>query len=65
MFTKQSPLFKLLGFQGKLDLSWIFIAALVAWSLATVGPRSRHVDGVATPRIRRRYCSHNAMRRCR
>ncbi len=35
MFGKQFNLFKLLGFQVRIDLSWIIIAVLVAWSLST------------------------------
>jgi Zn-dependent protease/predicted transcriptional regulator len=34
MFGKSMNLFKIFGFQFKVDLSWIFIAALVTWSLA-------------------------------
>lgn len=35
MFGKRFNLFKLLGFQVRIDLSWIVIALLVAWSLST------------------------------
>jgi Zn-dependent protease len=35
MFGKRIKLFKLLGFQVSVDLSWIIIAVLIAWSLAT------------------------------
>jgi len=35
MFGKRFDLFKLLGFQVRIDLSWIIIALLVAWSLST------------------------------
>jgi Zn-dependent protease/CBS domain-containing protein len=35
MFGKRFDLFKLLGFQVRIDLSWIIIAILVAWSLST------------------------------
>lgn len=34
MFGKRIKLFKLLGFEVNLDLSWIIIAVLVTWSLA-------------------------------
>jgi Zn-dependent protease/CBS domain-containing protein len=34
MFGRRVKLFKLLGFEVNVDLSWIFIAALVTWSLA-------------------------------
>ncbi len=34
MFGKSIKLFKLFGFEVKVDLSWIFIAVLIAWSLA-------------------------------
>jgi Zn-dependent protease/predicted transcriptional regulator len=35
MFGKQLNLFKLFGFQVKIDFSWVFIAVLIAWSLST------------------------------
>ncbi len=35
MFGRRFNLFKLMGFQVRIDLSWIFIAVLVAWSLST------------------------------
>jgi len=34
MFGRRIKLFKLFGFEVRIDLSWIIIAALVAWSLA-------------------------------
>ena len=34
MFGKQITLFSLLGFKVKADLSWVFLAVLVTWSLA-------------------------------
>ncbi len=34
MFGKRIKLFTLLGFEVRVDLSWIIIAALVTWSLA-------------------------------
>jgi Zn-dependent protease/predicted transcriptional regulator len=34
MFGKRINLFKLLGFQVRIDLSWIIIAVLIAWSLS-------------------------------
>ena len=35
MFGNRITLFKLLGFDIKLDLSWVFIAVLISWSLAS------------------------------
>ncbi|MBD3392980.1 MAG: CBS domain-containing protein [Chitinivibrionales bacterium] len=35
MFGKRLTLFKLLGFEVRIDLSWIIILVLVVWSLAT------------------------------
>jgi Zn-dependent protease/predicted transcriptional regulator len=34
MFGKRINLFRLLGFQVRIDLSWIIIAVLIAWSLS-------------------------------
>ena len=34
MFGRRITLFKLFGFEVRLDASWIIIAALVTWSLA-------------------------------
>ncbi len=34
MFGRQITLFKIFGFEVKLDLSWVFLGALVTWSLA-------------------------------
>ena len=34
MFGRRVRLFKLLGFEVRIDLSWIVIAVLVTWSLA-------------------------------
>lgn len=34
MFTKRIPLFKLLGFEVAVDLTWLILAVLVTWSLA-------------------------------
>ena len=34
MFGKSINLFRLFGFQVRVDVSWLFIAALIAWSLA-------------------------------
>jgi len=34
MLGKQIVLFKLLGFQVKLDLSWIFLMVMITWGLA-------------------------------
>jgi len=35
MFGRRFNLFKLMGFQVRIDLSWIFIAVLISWSLST------------------------------
>jgi len=35
LFGKRFKLFKLLGFEVSIDLSWIIIAILIAWSLST------------------------------
>lgn len=35
MFGKRIDLFKLLGFEVRIDMSWVFLAILVAWSLST------------------------------
>ncbi|RJR36101.1 MAG: site-2 protease family protein [Desulfobacteraceae bacterium] len=35
MFGRRFNLFKLMGFQVRIDLSWIFIALLISWSLST------------------------------
>ncbi len=34
MFTRKVPLFKLLGFEVSIDLTWLILAILVTWSLA-------------------------------
>ncbi len=34
MFSKSVPLFKLRGFQVKLDASWVILAVLITWTLA-------------------------------
>ena len=43
MFGRSMKLFKLLGFEVKIDLSWLVIAVLVTWSLAK-GALSRLVS---------------------
>ena len=35
MFGRSVTLFKLLGFEIKVDLSWLILAALITWSLAS------------------------------
>ena len=46
MFGKRFPLFKLFGFQVKIELSWLLFAALLVWSLATTEFPSRELaDG--------------------
>jgi len=35
MFLKRLDLFSLLGFRVSVDLSWVFLAVLVVWTLAT------------------------------
>ena len=56
MFGPSFPLFKLFGFQVKVDLSWFIIAVLITWSLAdgvfpyyfpNLAPASLWVMGVA------------------
>jgi Zn-dependent protease/predicted transcriptional regulator len=47
MFGKRINLFKLLGFQVRIDLSWIIIAVLVAWSLST-GFFPFYLEGLST-----------------
>ena len=34
MFSKRFTLFRLLGFEIKIDLTWLFLALLVTWTLA-------------------------------
>lgn len=34
MFTKRITLFSLLGFEVRVDLSWVFLAILIVWTLA-------------------------------
>jgi hypothetical protein len=35
MFGRSVSLFKLFGFEIKVDISWLILAALVTWSLAS------------------------------
>jgi Zn-dependent protease len=35
MFGRSIPLFKILGFEIRVDLSWVILALLITWSLAT------------------------------
>jgi len=42
MFGRGMPLFKILGFQVKLDASWLILAVLVTWSLTAGYFPSRH-----------------------
>lgn len=35
MFGRPLKLFTLLGFDIKVDFSWVFLAALITWSLGT------------------------------
>jgi Zn-dependent protease len=35
MFGKRIDLFRILGFEIRIDLSWVFLAILIAWSLST------------------------------
>lgn len=46
MFGKKIPLFRLFGFKVSLDLTWVFLAVLVTWSLAT-GLFPRYFEGLA------------------
>jgi len=45
MLTKRLELFSILGFRVSLDLTWIVLAVLVTWSLAT-GYFPRVIDGI-------------------
>lgn len=45
MFGKGIRLFKIFGFEIKVDLSWLIIAGLVVWSLA-VGFFPQHLEGL-------------------
>jgi Zn-dependent protease/predicted transcriptional regulator len=47
MFGKSIKLFKLFGFEIKIDLSWIFIAVLISWSLA-IGYFPFHYKNLST-----------------
>lgn len=47
MFGKRIDLFKLFGFQVRIDFSWIIIAVLVAWSLST-GFFPFYLEGLST-----------------
>jgi Zn-dependent protease/predicted transcriptional regulator len=47
MFGKRIDLFTLLGFQVRVDLSWIIIAVLIAWSLST-GFFPFYLEGLST-----------------
>jgi len=35
MFGRPVNLFKVFGFEVKIDISWLLLAALITWSLAT------------------------------
>ncbi len=48
MFGRGIPLFKILGFQVKLDASWLILAVLVTWSLAAGYFPSRY-EGLSGP----------------
>ncbi len=47
MFGKRIDLFKILGFQVRIDFSWIIIAIIIAWSLST-GFFPYHLEGLST-----------------
>jgi Zn-dependent protease len=47
MFGKSITLFRLFGFSVRLDLSWLFIAVLITWSLAS-GFFPSHYRGLST-----------------
>jgi Zn-dependent protease/predicted transcriptional regulator len=47
MFGKRIDLFKMFGFQVRIDFSWIIIAVLIAWSLST-GLFPFQYEGLAT-----------------
>lgn len=46
MFGKRITLFRLLGFEVRVDLSWLILAALITWSLA-VGVFPHYYEGLA------------------
>jgi Zn-dependent protease/predicted transcriptional regulator len=46
MFGKRITLFRLLGFEVRIDLSWLVLAALITWSLA-VGVFPSYYQGLA------------------
>ena len=46
MFGKRITLFRLLGFEVRIDLSWLLLAALITWSLA-VGVFPSYYQGLA------------------
>ncbi|MBR9650512.1 site-2 protease family protein [Thalassovita aquimarina] len=46
MFSNRIELFSILGFRVSVDLSWIILAVLITWSLAT-GYFPRIIDGVS------------------
>jgi Zn-dependent protease/CBS domain-containing protein len=48
MFGKHIKLFHLLGFEVRIDLSWLIIAALIIWSLAT-GVFPQYYPGLSRP----------------
>jgi len=47
LFGKRYPVFKLFGFEVKIELSWLFLATLIVWSLAT-GQFPNQVQGLST-----------------
>lgn len=47
MFTKRLTLFKLFGFAVKVDATWLFLAILVTWSLAS-GVFPEEIPGLGT-----------------
>ncbi len=47
MFGKRIDLFKILGFQVRIDFSWVIIAIIIAWSLST-GFFPFYLEGLST-----------------
>ena len=43
MFGKRIDLFRIFGFGVRIDLSWVVVAILIAWSLSAESLRSVHI----------------------
>ena len=44
MFAKSVKLFRIFGFEVRLDISWLLLALLIAWSTANDWFKPRHPD---------------------